>query len=198
MHQPESDNRQTRRTDWQGDDYQARFDRLASTGIDMHGEATFIRSLRPSSVLDAGCGTGRVAIELARHGIDAVGVDVEPSMLSVARDAAPHLGWVEADLTAFDLNRQFDVVVLAGNVPLFTPAGTQAAMIQCCARHVSCGGFLVLGFSLGRGYHLDQLDADAEAAGIEHHQRFSTWDGAPFDPDVHDYAVTVFRAAPCG
>ena len=54
----------------QRDDYQARFDRLAASGQDVHGEATFVRAYSPSSVLDAGCGTGRVAIELARHGID--------------------------------------------------------------------------------------------------------------------------------
>ncbi|MEQ1788221.1 MAG: SAM-dependent methyltransferase, partial [Acidimicrobiales bacterium] len=53
---------------WDGDDYQARFDRLAAAGDDVHGEATFVRAYAPRSVLDAGCGTGRVAIELARGG----------------------------------------------------------------------------------------------------------------------------------
>ncbi len=190
---PAPNDRQTRRTDWKGDDYQARFDSLASTGVDMHGEATFVRGFHPSSVLDAGCGTGRVAIELARHGIDVVGVDVEPSMLGVAEGVAPHLAWVEADLTAFDLQRQFDAVILAGNVPLFTPAGTQSKMIECCARHVAPGGILVLGFSLGRGYGLDELDSNATAAGLELVDRFATWDAEPFDPARSNYAVSVFR-----
>ena len=52
------------------------------------------------SVLDAGCGTGRVAIELARHGVDVVGVDVDASMIGEARRRAPELEWVEADLAA--------------------------------------------------------------------------------------------------
>ena len=56
---------------FQGDDYQARFDLLAASGQDVHGEATFVRAYSPASVLDAGCGTGRVAIELARGGLDA-------------------------------------------------------------------------------------------------------------------------------
>ena len=71
-------------TTWDGDDYQRRFDDLAASGVDVHGEATFVRAFAPSSVLDAGCGTGRVAIELARHGVDVVGADLDASMLATA------------------------------------------------------------------------------------------------------------------
>src|SRR5689334_19172434 len=67
-------------TRWDGAEYQKRFDDLASSGVDVHGEATFVMRAAPRSVLDAGCGTGRVAIELARRGVEVVGVDVDPSM----------------------------------------------------------------------------------------------------------------------
>ncbi|MDQ1398226.1 MAG: hypothetical protein QOK20_158, partial [Acidimicrobiaceae bacterium] len=53
---------------WDGESYQRRFDELASGGQDVHGEAAFVMALTPATVLDAGCGTGRVAIELARRG----------------------------------------------------------------------------------------------------------------------------------
>src|SRR5690349_21376798 len=124
---------------WDGDDYQARFDSLAARGVDVHGEVAFLLGLdpAPASVLDAGCGTGRVAIELARRGVAVVGVDVDPSMLATARKAAPDLDWSEHDLATLELGRRFDVVVMAGNVPLFTPAGTHAAIVAGCARHVS-------------------------------------------------------------
>ena len=52
-----------------GDAYDRRFQQLEAAGADVHGEAAFVASFTPSSVLDAGCGTGRVAIELARRGI---------------------------------------------------------------------------------------------------------------------------------
>ncbi|MGO1056457.1 hypothetical protein [Crossiella sp. CA198] len=48
---------------WDGTDYQRRFDHLAATGADLHGKADFVRSYWPGSVLDAGCGTRRVAID---------------------------------------------------------------------------------------------------------------------------------------
>ncbi len=59
-----------------------------------------------------------------------------------ARANGPEVEWHEHDLTTLDLGRVFDVVVLAGNVPLFTPPGTQRALVRSCARHVGPGGVL--------------------------------------------------------
>lgn len=179
---------------WDGEDYQRRFDRLADSGSDVHGEADFVRSHRPGSVLDAGCGTGRVAIELARHDIEVVGVDVDPSMLRVARARAPHLTWHHHDLTTLALGRRFDVVVMAGNVPLFTPEGTQQALVAGVAGHVAPGGTLIAGFSLNRGYTAEDYDAHCATAGLTLANRYATWDRKPFTGG--DYAVSVHRAGP--
>lgn len=176
-----------------GDEYQARFDALAASGTDVHGEATFVRGFAPRRVLDAGCGTGRVAIELARHGIEVVGVDVDPAMLVTARRQAPELDWREADLTTDDLGtEEFDLAVLAGNVLIFVRPGTEGAALANVARAVRAGGHVVAGFSLRPGgYDLTGLDADAAAAGLALAERFATWDGAPYAGG--DYAVSVFR-----
>jgi SAM-dependent methyltransferase len=175
-----------------GDEYQARFDALAAEGKDVHGEATFVRAYEPVSVLDAGCGTGRVAIELARHGIDVVGVDADPSMIATARDRASQLDWREQDLTTLALDRTFDLVVMAGNVLLFAAPSTQHAVVVGCARHLAAGGLLIAGFQLGRGYSIDQYDTEAAAAGLGLVERFATWDREPFR-DGGDYAVSVHR-----
>lgn len=183
-------------TTWDGDRYQRRFDELAAAGEDVHGEASFVCAFDPQTVLDAGCGSGRVAIELARRGIAVVGADADASMLATARRLAPDLTWIESDLAALALGRAFDVVVLAGNVPLFTPPGTQAALVAGCARHV--GGVLVAGFQLDRGYGVDDYDAHCTAAGLELVERFATWDRQPFRGD--GYAVSVHRQSiegPC-
>ena len=76
------------------DEYHDRWRRLAETGQSTHGEADFIESLGPRSVLDAGCGMGRVAIELARRGIDVVGVDLDDDLLAYARQSDPSIRWV--------------------------------------------------------------------------------------------------------
>jgi 2-polyprenyl-3-methyl-5-hydroxy-6-metoxy-1,4-benzoquinol methylase len=179
-------------TTWDGEEYQERFDALAASGKDVHGEAAFVMALEPRSVLDAGCGTGRVGIELARRGVEVVGVDADESMIATARARAPELEWARADLTDFDLGRRFDVVVMAGNVPLFTPPGTQAALVAGCARHLEPGGALVAGFELERGYSLDDYDRDTAAAGLSLVARYATWDCDPFVPGGR-YAVSIHR-----
>jgi SAM-dependent methyltransferase len=186
-------------SNFDGKEYQARFDALAERGVDVHGEATFVRSLLTDgtmiSVLDAGCGTGRVAIELGRHGVTTLGVDSDASMIAEARRRAPELEWLQADLVGLALGRRFDVVVLAGNVPLFTPPGTQHALVTACAAHVMQGGVLVAGFQLGRGYELGEFDTSCAAAGLRLAERWSTWDRAPFAANS-DYAVTVAASPP--
>lgn len=177
---------------WEGESYQERFDALAAAGTDVHGEAGFVSKLSPASVLDAGCGTGRVAIELARRGVPVVGVDSDASMLATARSRGPTVTWIQADVTTLDLGQVFDVVVMAGNVPLFTPPGTQAALVAGGARHVAPGGALVVGFQLGRGYELDEFDRHCAAAGLVPDGRWATWARERF-PGDGSYAVSLHR-----
>jgi 2-polyprenyl-3-methyl-5-hydroxy-6-metoxy-1,4-benzoquinol methylase len=182
-------------TEWDGDRYQERFDRLASSGADVHGEAAFVEQLVPSSVLDAGCGTGRVARALASVGIEVVGIDRDPSMIATARRLAPELEWLVGDVAESDLGRQFDVVVMAGNVPLFTPTGTRRDLVAGCARHVrGPGGRLVAGFQLRQGYGIAEYDEDCRLAGLTPVARYSTWSKDGYGKDS-DYAVSVHSPA---
>jgi SAM-dependent methyltransferase len=180
-------------TAWDGDAYQRRIDALAASGVDVHGEVDFLMKFAPHSVLDAGCGTGRVAAELARRGVEVVGIDRDPSMVAAARRLAPAVRFEVLDVTGADLGERFDIVVMAGNVPLFTPEGTQDALVAGCARHLRPGGLLVAGFQLGRGYSLREYDAACTACGLELDARWSTWDRAPA-ADGDDYAVSAHRA----
>jgi SAM-dependent methyltransferase len=175
-----------------GDDYDAQWRALAAAGESIHGEADFVCRFEPASVLDAGCGTGRVAIELAARGIDVVGVDLDQAMIGPARKKAPALDWIQADLATVDVGRRFDVVVMAGNVMIFVEPGTEAAVVANMARHVEPGGHLIAGFQLGRSFGVDEYDAAAADAGLERVDRFSTWEGAAWTAGG-DYAVSVHR-----
>jgi SAM-dependent methyltransferase len=173
---------------------------VAATGKDMHGEATFMQALGVRSVLDGGCGTGRVAIELARRGLEVVGVDADPGMLSAARAKAPGLEWVLADLADLELphadgpgRRRFDAAVLAGNVMIFVVPGTEGAVLERMAAHLHPGGLLVAGFQLVAGrIDLEHYDELAASAGLTLSDRFATWDRDPWSPGG-DYAVSVHR-----
>ena len=172
--------------------YDARFAEGERAGRDVHGEANFVEALGVRSVLDAGCGTGRVAIELDRRGLDVVGVDLDPAMLEAARAKAPRVEWRLADLVDVDLGRAFEAVVAAGNVMIFLEPGTEPAVVANLARHVSPGGALVAGFQLDGHLALDGYDAACEAAGLVLAERWSTWDRDPWH-DGSEYAVSVHR-----
>jgi SAM-dependent methyltransferase len=177
-----------------GDDYDRRWEALAQAGTDIHGEANLVDALLQQRggrrVLDAGCGTGRVAIELAQRGYEVVGVDIDPTMLDTARRKASDLRWVLGDLSRLALDEQFDVVMLAGNVVVFVGPGNEREVLRRMAEHLVRGGVLVAGFQLGISrYLLPDYDADAASAGLRLTDRYATWERAPYDGG--DYAVSV-------
>jgi SAM-dependent methyltransferase len=192
-------------TRWSGSDaprgtsYDERFERLAAAGHDVHGEASFVAGYGPGTVLDAGCGTGRVAVELARRGIRTVGVDLDPSMLEQARAKTTDVRWVLGDLADLQVERRngepmrFHVVVAAGNVMIFLQPGTERRVVERLAAHLVPGGLLIAGFQLVAGrYGLDAYDAHCAVAGLEPFERFSTWARDPWLGEG-GYAVSVHR-----
>lgn len=173
--------------------YDATYERRAAAGENVHGEADFVERFAPASVLDAGCGTGRVGRELARRGLDVVGVDIDPEMLGTARAKAPAVRWELGDLATIDLGRRFDVIVMAGNVMIFVTPGTEGAVLANLAGHLAPGGRIVAGFQLQAGrLSLERYDELAAAAGVALEERWATWDCEPLVAGG-GYAVSVHR-----
>lgn len=185
-----------------GKSYAARFADLAASGKDVHGEARFCHTrLTPGSrVLDAGCGTGRVATWLAEQGHTVTGADVDASMLDEARRRAPSLDWVHYDLAEIrraGLEPGFDMVVAAGNVIPLLAEGTEADVVAGLAALLRPGGLLVAGFGLDVAHlplssapvTLADYDGWCAEAGLGLRERFATWDGDAYDGG--GYAVSV-------
>ncbi|MFD3655295.1 class I SAM-dependent methyltransferase [Streptomyces sp. NPDC058620] len=186
-----------------GEEYAQRFARLAESGHDIHGEAAFCAALlKPAArILDAGCGTGRIAIRLAELGHYCTGVDVDSSMLAVARRDAPTQEWLYGDLARLDtlgLNPGFDLVLAAGNViPLLTP-GTESVVVRQLAAALRSDGLLVTGMGLDAAHlplseppvTLTEFDHWCTQAGLALRQRYATWSGDPYYQGC-GYAVSV-------
>ena len=70
---------------------------------------------RPELVLDLGCGTGKMTLELANRGYDMTGIDYSPEMLDIARNAAEDEGhdvlWLCQDMREFELYGTVDAAV---------------------------------------------------------------------------------------
>lgn len=181
-----------------GEEYDARWERLAKGGKSIHGEADLIDALLDESggrrILDAGCGTGRVAIELSRRGYPVLGVDADERMLATARTKAPEIRWLTADLGELEevTGETFDVVVLAGNVMIFLEPGTEQRVVAQIAQRLAPGALLVAGFSIKpRELSLETYDELTAAAGLSLVHRWSTWGREPYAGG--DYAVSVHR-----
>lgn len=97
------------------------------------------------AVLDVACGTGvvaRAARDVVGPGARVVGVDLNPAMLEVAREARPDLTWLEGD--AEDLpftDAEFDVVLCQSALFFFADPGRAVAEM---ARVVAPGGVVAL------------------------------------------------------
>lgn len=181
-----------------GADYDRRWAAMAAAGQSVHGEADLVESLlrdagaETGRVLDAGCGTGRVAIELARRGVRVVGADLDPAMLAEARAKAPSMEWVQADLTDLTVDGEIDLVLLAGNVMIFLTPDTEQVVIANMARHLRPGGLLVSGFQTGAGRLAPATyDRIATDHGLEAVDHWSTWQRDPHTGG--DYSVMVHR-----
>ncbi|HEX4429878.1 MAG TPA: class I SAM-dependent methyltransferase [Frankiaceae bacterium] len=189
-----------------GHEYAARFDQLAASGADVHGEANLVTALAAtgSRVLDAGCGTGRVALRLRELDYECVGVDLDPSMLEVARGRGPEIPWYEADLAALRLPDEaaFDLIVAAGNIMPLLAEGTGPAVAANLAALLVPGGVLVAGFGLDAAHlpipeptvDLPGYDGWCTAAGLVLERRLASWDGAPYEGG--GYAVSIHRINP--
>ena len=173
--------------------YDRRFEQMAAAGHDVHGEADFIASYAQASVLDAGCGTGRIAIELERRGYEVVGVDLDADMVNAAQRKQPQMQWLVEDLARMQLPRRFTTIAMPGNVMIFCEPNDRRLIVHNMAQHLEPNGVLIAGFALEPGgYSLQQWDDDCAASGFELSERFSTWDRQPF-VGPGDYHVSVHR-----
>ena len=97
-----------------------------------------------STLLDAGCGTGRHLSHL-RERFAVEGLDVSPEMLEVARARCPGIPLHQGSLVDFSLGRRFDVVTcLFGSLAY---AGDEASLrraVKCLVNHLQAGGLLVV------------------------------------------------------
>ncbi len=183
-------------SDW----YIERFRSMADAGDDLHGEARFVDAMAPrgATILDAGCGTGRVGGRLAELGHRVVGVDLDPVLVEAAKQDHPGSTWLVGDLAELDLpttgvTHRFDVAVCAGNVMTFLDPTTRRDVLARVRDHLVDGGRLAVGFGAGRGYGFDDFFADVAAAGLREELRLATWDLRPFTAGSEFLVAVVAR-----
>ncbi|MBU0985019.1 MAG: class I SAM-dependent methyltransferase [candidate division Zixibacteria bacterium] len=105
------------------------------------------------SVLELGCGTGRILLPTARAGVRITGLDLSEPMLARCRDnlarepeaVRSHADIVAADITSFDLGRTYALITTPGLVfQHLVPIEQQINCLDCIRCHLQPGGRLIL------------------------------------------------------
>jgi SAM-dependent methyltransferase len=105
---------------------------------DISDEADWlVERLQATTVLEPGCGSGRMLVALADRGCRVVGIDLSPQMLALARVRLGTRGEVfEADMTDFDLGRAFDGALCPINTLLHLSPEQLARHLLRMAQHL--------------------------------------------------------------
>ncbi|WP_026532811.1 class I SAM-dependent methyltransferase [Arthrobacter sp. H41] len=92
------------------------YDALDPDRSDLQPYLVMVRDFAARRVLDLGCGTGVLALQLAERGIEVLGVDPAAGSLDVARAKPGGSGvrWIHGDATALP-PLQVDLVLMTGN-----------------------------------------------------------------------------------
>jgi SAM-dependent methyltransferase len=139
-------------------------------------------ALREGPVLDVGCGTGRVAFDLAAQGHRVLGIDADPALVDAltarARSAGLPVEGVVADARSFDLGRMFALAIAPMQVvQLLGGADGRSAMLGRLRRHLEPGASCAIALA-------DPFEGQpAEQIG-------------PPMPDVHEEDGWVFSSLP--
>lgn len=102
-------------------------------------------------VLEVGCGTGRVYLELLRAGVDASGIDLSAGMLDVLRERASEAGLDprvrQADMRSFRAEREYGLVIVPFRAFLHNlTLADQKAALRSFRDALAPGGTLALNF----------------------------------------------------
>ncbi len=93
-----------------------------------------------ASILELGCGTGRMTRPLTSLGHPVVAVDESPDMLAHVTDAEI----VRSSIEDLSLDRRFDAVLLASNLINVPDDDIRAALLATCRAHVSDTGCVIV------------------------------------------------------
>jgi SAM-dependent methyltransferase len=100
---------------------------------------------RCNTLLELGCGTGRILEMVHPHANVIAGIDISPAMLEFAADRVPQARLHCMDMSSFDLPLRFDVILcLFDTMNHLQSISAWHSCIQNVSRHLQPGGMFIM------------------------------------------------------
>lgn len=125
------------------------------------------------TVLEPGCGSGRMLTALTERGLEVTGLDSSEAMVDYSRTHVPDAEVVLGDMRDFDLERRFDGAVCAISTLGLLGGDGLAPHLAAMARHLRPGAhYLVQQGLAGEATDLWRSEWEAERDGVMLHVCF--------------------------
>lgn len=146
------------------------------------------------TLIDIGCGTGTVAINMTQKGYSIIGIDNSIDMLSIAADKTADISAITLlcqDMTALDLGEQYDgAYCICDSLNYLLTASDVYETFCKIKTHLQKGGIFI--FDLKTPYFYEFILGDQVFC--DHQDDCSyTWENSYFEDDmINQYDLTIF------
>ena len=156
-------------SEWNAALYDKKHDFVAEYG---KGLLAFVPEKKEQRILDLGCGTGTLTVQLKNFAESVIGVDSSENMIKRAQEQYPDLDFAVCDALALPFENQFDIVF---SNAVFHWIADHNALLKNVYKVLKPGGLLVCEFG-AKGNIAAIENAFTEACqdfGYEYHPRFN-------------------------
>lgn len=151
--------------------------------------------LQPKTVIDLGCGTGSIALPLAKEGYDVIGVDLSPEMLTEADHKAMEEGvsvrFACQDMTELELGEEADCILsLCDSMNYLTEDGQLEDAFKSIAQHMKQESLFL--FDLNTEYKFKDVLGQNVFGSAEEHAAYIWENDYDEEEKINEYYVSFF------
>lgn len=178
--------RKINRDNWDAPFYDGKHSFVSKFGEDL------VAMLAPQNgerILDLGCGTGDLAYQLDKFGVNVTGVDKSENMIDQAKSKYPHVKFEAFDATDLVYKEEFDAVFSNATLHWVKPAKDA---LDCVYNALKQGGRFVAEFG-GKGnvqLITDEIVNQLTGLGIDYNDNDFPW----YFPSIGEYATLMEEA----
>ena len=99
-----------------------------------------------SDILDLGCGTGTLLKNIYSAQSRFLGIDLAPEMIEIAIKKHQHIEFIEMDMCAVNLKRNFDLILCTNDAINYLIPESRVLLFELIAKHLKSNGACYIDF----------------------------------------------------